>query len=75
LVIPSRAASPDFKIMIYPFRYGIDPLPQTDFSDTTQLKIKIGEEQDTYQLKKNHTTGKTSFVLQKSGSNSSLKVD
>lgn len=75
LVIPSRAASPDFKVMIYPFRYGIDPLPQTNFSDTAQLKIKIGEEQDIYQLKKDSTTGKTSFVLQKSGSNSSLKVD
>ncbi|MDX2082209.1 MAG: hypothetical protein SFU53_15600 [Terrimicrobiaceae bacterium] len=32
LVIPSRSKSPDFQILLYPFRHG-DPLPETSWND------------------------------------------
>lgn len=40
LVIPSRSAAPDFKILLYPHRQGA-PLPETTWNDShTELTIK-----------------------------------
>ncbi|MGB0371413.1 MAG: hypothetical protein ACPGN3_08680 [Opitutales bacterium] len=53
LIVPSRSVSPDFRILIYPHRFG-DPLPETHWSNETQeLKITIGAQSDSIQLKPN----------------------
>ena len=46
LIIPSRATSPDFRILLLPFRQG-DPLPQTTWDAGRQhLTIRVGTQQD-----------------------------
>lgn len=42
LSIPVRAISPDYKVLLYPFRYG-DPLPKTEFVDG-HLEVTSGQE-------------------------------
>jgi hypothetical protein len=42
LVIPARAVSPDFKVLLYPFRQG-EPLPTTAWSaDRSEVKVTAG---------------------------------
>ncbi len=46
LVIPSRSAAPDFKILLFPHRSG-EALPVTTWNaDRTDLTVKIGERTD-----------------------------
>ncbi|RMD73644.1 MAG: hypothetical protein D6820_18230, partial [Lentisphaerae bacterium] len=46
--VPAMAVDPQFRILIYPFRYG-EELPVTQWSeDHTQLTISIGNTTDTY---------------------------
>jgi hypothetical protein len=46
LVIPTRAASPGYRILLFPHRAG-DPLPATSWSsDGTELTIKLGDVTD-----------------------------
>ncbi len=46
LIIPSRSAAPDFKILLFPHRAG-EALPVTTWNaDRTQLTVKIGERTD-----------------------------
>ncbi len=48
LVIPSYGTSPDYKIMLYPYRYGED-LPETTWvsKECRQLRVAWGDQRDT----------------------------
>lgn len=39
LVIPSRSVSPDFKIMLYPYRHGIDAIPEVDSPEAGTFEL------------------------------------
>jgi hypothetical protein len=46
LVIPSRSVSPNFKILLFPFREG-DPLPVTTWNaDQSKLTLQVGDQKD-----------------------------
>jgi hypothetical protein len=48
--IPAHAISPDFKVLVYPYKYG-DPLPITEWNkDKTQLTVTVKEQKDVYQF-------------------------
>jgi hypothetical protein len=48
LCIPAVSTSPEFRIMIYPYRHG-EPMPTTKWNaDRTQLTVKLGENVDRY---------------------------
>jgi Concanavalin A-like lectin/glucanases superfamily/Chitobiase/beta-hexosaminidase C-terminal domain len=48
--IPAHAVSPDFKVLVYPYKYG-EPLPITEWNkDKTQLTLTVKEQKDVYQF-------------------------
>jgi len=48
LCIPAISSSPEFRIMIYPYRHG-EPMPTTMWNDDrSQLTVELGENVDTY---------------------------
>ncbi len=48
--IPAHAVSPDFKVLVYPYKYG-EPLPVTEWNkDKTQLIVSVKEQKDVYQF-------------------------
>jgi Concanavalin A-like lectin/glucanases superfamily/Fn3 associated len=50
VTVPARTVSPEFRILIYPYRFG-DPLPQTNWNkNRTQLTVQIKEQNDVYDL-------------------------
>jgi hypothetical protein len=50
VVIPARSVSPEFRVLIYPFRMG-DPLPKTTWNrDRTELTVQIKDQVDVYHL-------------------------
>jgi hypothetical protein len=52
LVIGSRSAAPDYRILLYPLRAG-DPLPDTAWNaDKTELTIAAGDQRDVFNLAK-----------------------
>ena len=69
LVIPAYTKAPRFKVMIYPFRHGIDPLPETGWDkDNTALVIKWeGGSSDMYTFKALED-GRTGFEMERLGS-------
>lgn len=63
LVIPSFSKSPEYKIMLYPYRFG-DKLPETKWlaKNKKKLSIKWKDQEDVYDFKVDDK-GKTSFEL------------
>jgi hypothetical protein len=52
VTIPARSESPEFRVLIYPYRYG-DPLPITTWNkDRTELTVKIKNQTDVYNFGK-----------------------
>lgn len=52
VTIPAISVSPEFRVMIYPYRYG-DPLPKTTWNnDRSTLNIQINEQKDAYHFAK-----------------------
>ncbi len=50
VTIPSKSVSPEFRVLVYPFKYG-DPMPITNWNiDRTALDIQIKGQQDHYQF-------------------------
>ena len=46
--VPAFGKSPEYRVMVYPYKYG-ENLPTTEWSDDrTRLTVKIGENIDTY---------------------------
>jgi hypothetical protein len=65
LVVPSRSVSPDFKILLYPYRHDIDPLPVTTL-DKGRLSIKWDDQEDAYDFSDNGG-GRTLLELRRNG--------
>jgi hypothetical protein len=66
LVIPAPSISPEFRVLIYPYRQG-DPIPKTDWNaDRSQLSVVIDKQSDVYHLA---TTdgGRTVFSVDRDG--------
>lgn len=66
VVVPSITESPEFKILVYPYRYG-DPMPITSYDQKrNKLFINIGNVNDEYSL---DTTdgGRTVFAMTRNG--------
>ena len=64
VTIPAIAVSPEFKVLVYPYKYG-DPLPQTVWNKTrTVLNIEIKEQKDEYHFS-NTDGGRTVFQMQR----------
>ena len=50
VVIPAHSVSPEFRVLIYPYRMG-DPLPKTTWNrDRTELTVQIKDQVDVYHL-------------------------
>ena len=48
--VPAFGKSPEYRIMVFPYRYG-DKLPTTEWSDDrTRLTVKVGDNTDVYDL-------------------------
>jgi hypothetical protein len=66
LVIPSRSASPDFQILLFPHRAG-DPLPVTTWNaDHTELTVEIAGNKDVFRLNQS-SEGRTLLEVVKAG--------
>ncbi len=66
IVIPARTKSPDYRVLIYPFREG-DPQPVTTWSeDKSRLTVRIGEQEDQFDFQK-ADGGRSIFTLARNG--------
>ncbi|MDX6766466.1 MAG: chitobiase/beta-hexosaminidase C-terminal domain-containing protein [Candidatus Methylacidiphilales bacterium] len=66
LTIPAISESPEFRVMLYPFRQG-DPLPVTEWNrDRSELSVVIGDQKDTYRFAQ-ADGGRTVFAMQREG--------
>ncbi len=64
--VPAFAVDPEFRVMLYPYRFG-DPLPVTEWSDDRkQLSVQIGEQKDLYFFDQTDR-GRTTIALEKNG--------
>ena len=67
LVIPCYAVSPNYKVMLMPYRYG-DTLPETVWNtDRTELTITWGDQQDVYTFSTPGTEDRTTFSMTRNG--------
>jgi hypothetical protein len=66
VTIPAHAVSPEFRVMIYPFKYG-DPLPKTSWNkDRTELTVQIKNQTDVYHLGQTDG-GRTVLQMERNG--------
>lgn len=66
VVVPAISQSPEFRILVYPFRFG-DPMPQTSWnSDRTELTVTIGKISDIYRFSQTDG-GRTVSSLERNG--------
>ncbi len=69
LNIPAVSVSPEFKILVYPFKWG-EPLPKTSWNkDRTELTVDINNQKDIYHFAIGEA-GRTAFRLQRSNNTS-----
>ena len=66
VTIPAVSASPEFRVMIYPYKYG-DPLPKTTWNkDRTELTVTINTQTDVYHFGQTDS-GRTVLTMEKEG--------
>jgi hypothetical protein len=66
LNIPAKSIAPDFKILIYPFKYG-EPLPTTVWNkERTELSVSFKEQNDVYNFSTTDAS-RTAIALQRKG--------
>lgn len=66
IVVPARTTSPDYRVLIYPFREG-DPQPVTTWSeDRSRLTIRVGEQEDQFDFQEGDG-GRSLFTLARNG--------
>ncbi len=66
VVVPAISESPEFKILVYPYRHG-DPMPVTAWDKgRTELTVAIGEVKDVYELDQTDG-GRTVFIMSRNG--------
>ena len=68
LIVPAYTKAPKFKVLLYPFRYQVDTLPETGWDkDNTALVIKWKGVSDMYTFK-TLEDGRTGFEMERLGS-------
>lgn len=66
VTIPARSVSPEFRVLIYPYKYG-EPLPKTTWNkDRTELTIQIKDQTDVYHFGKTDG-GRTVLSMEQAG--------
>lgn len=66
LTLSTKAESPDFKLMLYPFKGG-DPLPETKWNAIkTDLEINFSDQKDSIAFTPS-ASGKTDFTIKRNG--------
>jgi len=64
--VPAMAVAPEFRVLIYPHRFG-DPLPMTKWSDDrTQLTVNFEKQTDTYSFARTDRD-RTVFTMKRGG--------
>ncbi len=73
VVIPARTVSPEFRIMVYPYKFG-EPTPKTSWNnDRTELMVQIGKKTDVYHFGK--TDGGRTVLTMETGGKKVLSSD
>ena len=73
VTIPARAVSPEFKVLVYPYKYG-EEVPKTTWNrDRTQLVVELKNQKDVYNFS---TTdgGRTVFEFKRNGKEAATSV-
>lgn len=66
VVVPAQTVSPEFRILVYPYKHG-DPLPVTTWNaDRTELLVQLAGQKDVYQFG-NTDGGRTVLAMQRNG--------
>jgi hypothetical protein len=66
VTIPARSVSPEFRVLIYPYKYG-EPLPKTTWNkDRTELTLQMKEQTDIYHFGKTDG-GRTVLSMERDG--------
>jgi hypothetical protein len=67
LVVPAWSAAPHFKVMIYPFRHGLDPLPRAAWNEKGDaLTLQWPDQHDTFRFS-TLKDGRTGFEMERIG--------
>jgi hypothetical protein len=73
VVVPAQTVSPEFRILVYPYKHG-EPLPKTSWNaDRTELIIQTGSKKDVYHFGK--TDGGRTVLEMSSDGKSRLTSD
>jgi len=66
VTIPAHAVSPEYRVLIYPYKYG-EEVPKTTWNrDRTQLTVEFKGQKDVYQFKETDG-GRTVFTMERGG--------
>jgi hypothetical protein len=66
VVVPAQTVSPEFRILVFPYKHG-EPLPKTNWNaDRTELTVQIGKKTDVYQFGKTDG-GRTVLEMSREG--------
>lgn len=66
VVVPALTVSPEFRILIYPYKHG-EPTPKTSWnSDRTELTVQIGNKKEVYHFGKTDG-GRTVLAMNREG--------
>ena len=66
VVVPSRSVSPEFRVLIYPYKFG-DPIPKTTWNkERTMLTVQIKDKTDVYQFGQTEG-GRTVLSMERKG--------
>jgi len=68
VVVPAKSVSPEFRILVYPYKFG-EPIPVTTWnSDRTELIVKTKDKTDVYQFGKTDG-GRTVLAMNRADKN------
>jgi hypothetical protein len=66
VVIPAQTVSPEFRVLVYPYKFG-EPIPVTTWNeDRTELTVKIKDKTDVYHFGKTDG-GRTVLTMEQNG--------
>jgi hypothetical protein len=66
-VIPAHTTSPDYRVLVYPYRHQVDPTPITEWSeDRSRLTVILGDTRDEYVFAEGQG-GRTLFTMARDG--------
>ncbi len=73
VVVPAKAVSPEFRVLIYPYKFG-EPIPKTSWNaNRTELTVQINNKTDVYQF--GQTDGGRTVLSMKRGGKPVLTSD